>query len=133
MTKIISCWLWSVAIGSLLMPVYLEEEIHLSMSFLCSVIALAWTLPLIIIELIVWWQYHLKAFDTAWQQYTVWKYAVALITVIGVGFVFERNMLMMVLVCFAIPGLLLHFLYLKKRLLRQVESGKHETLMEEDN
>lgn len=132
MTKVISCWLWSVAIGSLLMPVYLEQEISLPLSFFCSIIAMAWTLPLIIIELIVWWQVHLKSFDTAWQQYTVWKYAVALVTVIGVVFMYDRDMLEIVLVCYAIPGLLLHFLYLKNRLLKQVVHGKHETLIEED-
>jgi hypothetical protein len=132
MTKIISCWLWSVTIGSLLMPLYLEQEISLPLSFFCSIIAMAWTLPLIIIELKVWWLYHLKSFNPAWQQYTIYKYAVALVTVIGVVFMYDRDMLGVVLVCYAIPGLLLHFLYLKKRLLRQVESGKHETLIEED-
>lgn len=132
MIKIISCWLWSVAIGSLLMPLYSEQEVSLPISFFCAIVSMAWTLPLIIIELIVWWQYHLKSFDTAWQQYTIYKYAVALVTVIGVVFMYDRDMLGVVLVCYAIPGLLLHFLYLKKRLLRQVESGKHETLIEED-
>ncbi len=132
MTKIISCWLWSVVIGSLLMPLFLGEEISISLSFFCASVSAALTLPLIIIELTVWVYYRSKRFDLAWMQYSLYKYVVAGLTVMAVAMMYDPKMAGVVVVFYGIPGLLLHGFYLKQRLKTQCLTGKHETFMEED-
>ncbi len=132
MTKIISCWLWSVVIGSLLMPLFLGEEISIPFSFFCVIVSAALTIPLIVIESIVWGYYRTKRFKLAWLQYSLYKYIVAGFTIIAVAIMYHPKMAGVVVVFYGIPGLLLHGFYLKPRLKALCLTGKHETLIEED-
>jgi hypothetical protein len=132
MGRIAFAWFTSVCIGSLLMPLFLGAEISIPLSFFCAIVSAAFTIPLIIIELIVWGYYRTKRFELAWMQYSLYKYIVAGLTVMAVSFMYDPKMAGIVVVFYGIPGLLLHGFYLKPRLKSQCLSGRHETFMEED-
>lgn len=131
MSKVLYCWFLSVFLGSLLMPVFFGEFISLALSFFCGVVAAAFTIPMIIIELVAWSYFRKQNKNRAWQQYTIWKYSAAILTLAFVS-LDKVEMLFYIIGSYGVMGLLLHFFYLKKQLNVQLAIGVMDTFYEED-
>jgi hypothetical protein len=131
MSKVLYCWMLSVFLGSLFMPLFFGEFFSLGMSFFCSIVAAAFTIPMIIIELVAWNFFRKRNKNRAWQQYSLWKYSAAILTLVFLFFD-KMDFFLPVVGSYGVLGLLLHFFYLKKLLNAQLTSGDLDTFYEED-
>jgi hypothetical protein len=122
-------WIITVILGSLLAPLILagfDPQIIL----ICLLVAGLFTLPLITIELISWGILKHQKHPKSWMWYTIIKYIAASLTVLSLeldvfGF---KGAALPVLGFWGIPGLLMHFLFLRIKLDRSIEFPKEEVV-----
>ena len=122
-------WIITVIIGSLLGPLFLagfDPQIIL----ICMLVSGLFTLPLIAIEMTTWGILKHQKHPKSWKWYTIIKYIAATLTVLSLEMDFFgfKGAALPVLGFWGIPGLLMHFLFLRIKLDRSIDFPNEETV-----
>ncbi len=116
-------WMITVMIGSIVAPIFLAG-LDPQIVFICLMVSALWSIPLIVIELTTWAVLKNKKHPHSWRWYSIIKYITAILTVVSLEMDFSdfQGAALPVLGFWGVPGLLMHFSFLRIRLNKEISA-----------